>query len=107
MMLPAAWQRISAFGCSSSTRVQMNPGFAGSSFGSSRKSSLSSLSLASFASSDTSFTAISVGRTLQQVQPDSVSEQMFEEDDVFDGDLDEAGSGIIYGKLDCVIEENL
>ncbi|EDS31507.1 conserved hypothetical protein [Culex quinquefasciatus] len=127
MMLPAAWQRISAFGCSSSTRVQMNPGFAGSSFGSSRKSSLSSLSLASFASSDTSFTAISytshhyltpqqqtstsrfngdssVSRTLPQ--PDSVSEQMFEEDDVFDGDLDEAGSGAIYGKLDCVIEEN-
>lgn len=119
MMLPAAWQRISAL----SSKVQA----AGTSnaqqqqqFGSlgSRKSSLSSLSLASFASSDTSFTAISYtshhyhtavnGSTASRTQPDV--EQIFEVDnDDFSVDLEDGGccNGGNYSKLDCVIEENL
>lgn len=122
MMLPAAWQRISAL---SSSKVQA--GTTGNahqqqlcSLGS-RKSSLSSLSLASFASSDTSFTAISYtshhyhtaatavnNTTTSRTQPDS--EQIFEvDDDYFNLDLEDAGccnSGN-YSKLDCVVEENL
>lgn len=119
MMLPAAWQRISAL---SSSKVQA--GTTGNahqqqlcSLGS-RKSSLSSLSLASFASSDTSFTAISYtshhylttvnSSTASRTQPDS--EQIFEvDDDDFNVDLEDGGccNGGNYSKLDCVIEENL
>lgn len=134
MMLPAAWQRISALS-SNSSKVQAisnaqqqqqqfgnNPTMF-SSLGS-RKSSLSSLSLASFASSDTSFTAISytshhyltatVNPTSRAQQPDS-EQQIFEvatDDDDFNVDLEDAGgccgtSSANYSKLDCVIEENL
>lgn len=134
MMLPAAWQRISALS-SNSSKVQAisntqqqqqqfgnNPTMF-SSFGS-RKSSLSSLSLASFASSDTSFTAISytshhyltatVNPTSRAQQLDS-EQQIFEvatDDDDFNVDLEDAGgccgtSSANYNKLDCVIEENL
>lgn len=136
MMLPAAWQRISALS-SNSSKVQAisnaqqqqqqfgnNPTMF-SSLGS-RKSSLSSLSLASFASSDTSFTAISytshhyltatVNPTSRAQQLDS-EQQIFEvatdDDDDFNVDLEDAGgccsgsSGANYSKLDCVIEENL
>lgn len=134
MMLPAAWQRISALS-SNSSKVQAisnaqqqqqqfgnNPTMF-SSLGS-RKSSLSSLSLASFASSDTSFTAISytshhyltasVNPTSRAQQPDS-EQQIFEvatDDDDFNVDLEDAGgccgtSSANYNKLDCVIEENL
>lgn len=128
-MLPAAWQRISSKAANYSNAFNNSSSILGS-----RKSSLSSLSLASFASSDTSFTAVSytshhyhtasntsrisingdssvIGtknpQQQQQVLPDSASEVM---DDDYD-DLDDAGScggdGRIYGKLDCVIEENL
>lgn len=135
MMLPAAWQRISALS-SNSSKVQAisnaqqqqqqqfgnNPTMF-SSLGS-RKSSLSSLSLASFASSDTSFTAISytshhyvtatVNPTSRAQQLDS-EQQIFEvatDDDDFNVDLEDAGgccgtSSANYNKLDCVIEENL
>lgn len=128
-MLPAAWQRIN------SKAANYSNAFNSSSILGSRKSSLSSLSLASFASSDTSFTAVSYtshhyqtatasntsrlsingdssvistkNTQQQQVLPDSASEVV---DDDYD-DLDDAGScggdGRIYGKLDCVIEENL
>lgn len=135
MMLPAAWQRISALS-SNSSKVQAisnaqqqqqqqfgnNPTMFSSL--SSRKSSLSSLSLASFASSDTSFTAISytshhyltatVNPTSRAQQLDS-EQQIFEvatDDDDFNVDLEDAGgccgsSSANYSKLDCVIEENL
>lgn len=134
MMLPAAWQRISALSSNSSkvqaiSNAQQQQQFGNnptmfSSLGS-RKSSLSSLSLASFASSDTSFTAISytshhyltatVNPTSRAQQPDS-EQQIFEvatDDDDFNLDLEDAGgccsgsSGANYSKLDCVIEENL
>lgn len=134
MMLPAAWQRISALSSNSSkvqaisnAQQQQQFGNNPTMFGSlgSRKSSLSSLSLASFASSDTSFTAISytshhyltatVNPTSRAQQPDS-EQQIFEvatDDDDFNVDLEDAGgccsgsSGANYSKLDCVIEENL
>lgn len=128
-MLPATWQRIN------SKAANYSNAFNSSSILGSRKSSLSSLSLASFASSDTSFTAVSYtshhyqtatasntsrisingdssvistkNTQQQQVLPNSASEVV---DDDYD-DLDDAGScggdGRIYGKLDCVIEENL
>lgn len=133
MMLPAAWQRISALS-SNSSKVQSISNAQQQQFGNnptmfsslgSRKSSLSSLSLASFASSDTSFTAISytshhyltatVNPNSRAQQPDS-EQQIFEvatDDDDFNVDLDDAGgccgtgSGANYSKLDCVIEENL
>lgn len=133
MMLPAAWQRISALS-SNSSKVQAISNAQQQQFGNnptmfsslgSRKSSLSSLSLASFASSDTSFTAISytshhyltatVNHNSRAQQPDS-EQQIFEvatDDDDFNVDLDDAGgccgtgSGANYSKLDCVIEENL
>lgn len=129
-MLPAAWQRINSKAANYSNAFNSSSSILGS-----RKSSLSSLSLASFASSDTSFTAVSYtshhyqtatasntsrisingdssvistkNTQQQQVLPDSASEVV---DDDYD-DLDDAGScggdGRIYGKLDCVIEENL
>lgn len=133
MMLPAAWQRISAL--SSSSKVQAGTTSNAQQYQTysnlgSRKSSLSSLSLASFASSDTSFTAISytshhyltaaaavnssttwrIGDS-SRTQPDLAPEQIFEVDDDFNVDLEDGeccgSNGGNYSKLDCVIEESL
>lgn len=117
MMLPAAWQRISALS-KAQTAERSSSNFGNTAFSGSRKSSLSSLSLASFASSDTSFTAISytshhyhtaVTATSQQPAPDLAPEQIFD-DDFYEDLVEDAGccgGAGNYTKLDCVIEENL